>query len=200
MLLDADYRLPPVHIHLHKRIPVGAGLGGGSSDAAYTLKALNDVFQLRIPDEKMIMYASHLGSDCTFFLQHRPAWGIGKGDILNPLDLSLSDYHIILVKPPVSVRTADAYTAVVPRKPTNHLPELLQTPISEWRHTVFNDFENSIFQKFPEIKQIKERLYQEGAVYASMSGSGSCVYGFFKRNMFGIDQSFPDCWVWNCEW
>jgi len=195
-LLDADYQLPPVNMHLHKKIPVGAGLGGGSSDAAYTLLALNDLFQLHLSVEELTRYASRLGSDCAFFLQDKPAFGTGKGDILEPVSLSLAGYHTILVKPPVFVSTADAYSSVIPKKVEHHLPELLQAPISEWRHTVFNDFEASVFKKFPEIGQIKEKLYQEGAVYASMSGSGSCVYGIFDTEMDDIVKMFPGCFAW----
>ena len=196
-LLDADYQLPPVNIHLHKKIPVGAGLGGGSSDAAYTLLALNDLFQLNLSVEELTRYARRLGSDCAFFLQNQPALGTGKGDILEPLSLSLAGYHILLVKPPVFVSTADAYSSVIPKKLKHHLPELLQAPVSEWRHTVFNDFEASVFKKFPEIGQIKENLYREGAVYASMSGSGSCVYGIFDKETDGIEKLFSDCFVWS---
>jgi len=196
-LLDADYDLPPAKIHLHKVIPVGAGLGGGSSDGAYTLKALNNLFQLQIPNEKLTMYASRLGSDCAFFLQHNPAFGVGKGNILEPLSLSLAEYRIVLIKPPVFVSTADAYASVIPQKTTHHLPDLLQAPVSEWRNAVFNDFEDVVFKKYPEISRIKEKLYHEDAVYASMSGSGSCVYGIFRENPGDMTQLFPDCFVWN---
>lgn len=196
-LLDADYHLPPVNIHLHKAIPIGAGLGGGSSDAAYTLLALNNLFQIRIPKGELMRYAGRLGSDCTFFLQDKPAFGTGKGDILEPLSLSLAAYHILLVKPSVFVSTAGAYSSVIPQKVKHHLPELLQAPVSEWRHTVFNDFETSVFKKFPEIGRIKERLYSEGAVYASMSGSGSCVYGIFDKKTDVISGLFPDCFIWS---
>ena len=196
-ILDADYDLPPVNIRLHKIIPVGAGLGGGSSDAAYTLRALNDLFQLWIPDEKLALYASHLGSDCIFFLHDSPAFGAGKGDILQPLALSLAGYHIVLVKPPVSVRTADAYSTVTPRKALYHLPEVLQSPVNEWRNMVFNDFETAVFKNFPEIGRVKEMLYQEGAVYASMSGSGSGVYGIFEKKPDNMAKRFSGCFVWN---
>ena len=194
-LLNADYRLPPAIIRLHKKIPVGAGLGGGSSDAAYTLLALNDLFQLNISKEKLSQYASRLGSDCAFFLQSSPAFGTGKGDILEPIALSLAGYHILLVKPPVFVSTADAYSSVTPRKAQHRLPEILQAPISEWRHMVFNDFEISVFKKFPEIGRIKEKLYGEGAVYASMSGSGSSVYGIFDKKPNDDSKLFPECFV-----
>ena len=197
-LLDAaGYSLPPVDIHLHKGIPVGAGLGGGSSDATYTLLALNDLFQLQIPDEELVKHASRLGSDCAFFLHRSPAFATGKGDILEPLSLSLAEYHIIAVTPPVFVSTAEAYKSAVPRKTTSHLPELLQAPVDEWRHTVFNDFENTVFKKFPETGRIKEKLYRAGAVYASMSGSGSSVYGIFRESPEDIAAMFPGCFLWN---
>ncbi len=196
-LLDTDYRLPPVKIRLHKTIPVGAGLGGGSSDAAYTLQALNHLFHLRISDEQLIVYASRLGSDCAFFLQNGPALGTGKGEILESIALSLTGYHILLVKPPVFVSTADAYSSVKPKLPQRHLPELVQMPVDMWRETITNDFEDSVFTKFPEIKQIKERVYAAGATYASMSGSGSCVYGLFKEIPQAVERLFPGCFVWH---
>ncbi len=195
-LLHADYDLPPVKIRLHKTIPIGAGLGGGSADAAYTLQALNDLFRLRITETKLRRYASRLGSDCAFFLQKEPALGTGKGDVLTPIALSLAEYCILLVKPPVFVSTADAYSSVVPKKPQKPLSELLQAPVEEWRRVVFNDFEDSVFAKFPEIGQIKEKMYAAGAVYASMSGSGSSVYGLFRQIPENVDTLFPGCFIW----
>ena len=194
-LLDADCCLPPTRIHLHKVIPAGAGLGGGSSDAAYTLLALNDLFQLQISSEDLLQYASQLGSDCVFFLQGNPAFGSGKGDILEPVILSLAGYRILLVKPPVSVSTADAYSSVIPRKALYHLPTALQAPVRKWRDTVFNDFEESVFSKFPEIGGIKEKMYREGAVYAAMSGSGSSVYGIFEQIPLDVNKLFPGCFI-----
>ena len=196
-LLDAVYRLPPVNIHLHKAIPVGAGLGGGSSDAAYTLQALNLLFQIGLSCEELSQFASRLGSDCAFFLHESPAFGTGKGDLLEPVNLSLAGYHILLIKPPVFVSTADAYFSVTPQKMQHHLPDSLQTPVREWRHTVFNDFEASVFKKFPEIGSIKERLYREGAVYATMSGSGSSVYGIFDQKPDHLEKLFPDYFIWH---
>ena len=195
-LLDADFHLLPTNIRLHKVIPAGAGLGGGSSDAAYTLLALNDLYQLRLSSEKLAWYAGHLGSDCAFFLLNNPAFGSGKGNELKPVILSLSEYHIILIKPPVFVSTADAYSSVTPKKEQRHLLEALQAPVSKWRYMIFNDFEEPVFSKHPEIKQIKEKLYDEGAIYAAMSGSGSCVYGIFNENPNHIANLFPDCFVW----
>ena len=196
-LLDVDFDLPPTNIRLFKNIPVGAGFGGGSSDGAYTLKALNDLYKLQISDEKLANYAGLLGSDCTFFLQKTPAFGTGKGDILKPLSLSLTGYYILIVKPPVFISTAAAYSAVVPQKTPYHLPELLKTPINEWRRTIFNDFEESIFKKYPETGIVKERLYSEGAVYASLSGSGAGVYGIFKDNPCEIAKIFHSYFTFN---
>ena len=196
-MLDADYNLPPVKMRLYKNIPVGAGLGGGSSDAAYTLKALNHLFDLQIPDERIAAYASRLGSDCAFFAQNKPALGTGKGDILEPVPVSLSGYHILLVKPSVFVSTADAYSLVKPNLKQQCLQELIQLPIDKWKEYITNDFEKSVFVKFPEIKQIKEKMYNAGAAYASMSGSGSSVYGLFRTISLNVNQLFSDCFVWN---
>jgi 4-diphosphocytidyl-2-C-methyl-D-erythritol kinase len=194
--LDSDFHLPSTCIHLQKIIPIGAGLGGGSSDAAYTLLALNDLYQLQLSFEKMTQYASRLGSDCSFFLLGSPAYGTGKGDILKPVNLSLAGYHIILVKPPVFVSTADAYSSITPKKSIFYLPEALQAPVSKWHNMVFNDFETSVFSKYPETGRIKERLYHEGAVFAAMSGSGSCIYGIFEEIQTDFYKLFPDCFVW----
>ncbi len=196
-LLDADHGLPPVSIKLHKTIPIGAGLGGGSSDAACTLRVLNELCNLRLPNTELAGYASRLGSDCAFFLQQSPALGTGKGDILEPISLSLAPYRILLVKPPVFVSTAIAYSAVIPKKPQHHLPELLQAPVEEWRKAVSNDFEESVFGKYPEIGAIKAKMYEAGAVYASMSGSGSSVYGLFEEIPDDAGKMFPDCFVWS---
>ena len=195
-MLDADFDLPPTKINLHKAIPAGAGLGGGSSDAAYTLRALNNLYRLQLSNDKLAYYASRLGSDCAFFLQCNPAFGTGKGDILEPVNLSLAGYHILLIKPPVSVSTAQAYSSVIPRKPQYRLSEIIEAPVSEWRNTVFNDFEESVFKMFPETGEIKERLYREGAVYASLSGSGAGVYGIFKENPGEVAKLFPGCFCW----
>ncbi len=196
-LLDTVYDLPPVNIRLHKMIPIGAGLGGGSSDAAYTLRTLNQLCHLQISEDELATYASHLGSDCSFFLRNSPALGTGKGDILAPMVLSLAEYALLLVKPSIFVSTAEAYSDVYPRLPKQHLSGLLQKPMIEWRRAVFNDFEESVFAKFPEIRHIKEHMYAMGAIYASMSGSGSSVYGFFKHIPENTHQQFPGCFVWS---
>ncbi|MDR2040636.1 MAG: 4-(cytidine 5'-diphospho)-2-C-methyl-D-erythritol kinase [Bacteroidales bacterium] len=195
-LLDTIYDLPPVTIRLHKRIPIGAGLGGGSSDAAYTLKTLNQLFLLGISDSELVEYAGRLGSDCSFFIGNRPAIGKGKGDVLTPVPLSLTNYHILLVKPPVFVSTAEAYSEITPAEPEVSLSELLKLPLEKWKTAINNDFENSVFGRHPEIGKIKEQLYNLGAIYASMSGSGSSVYGIFREIPKDIKEIFSGCFVW----
>jgi 4-diphosphocytidyl-2-C-methyl-D-erythritol kinase len=196
MLLDNVYDLPPVKMRLHKNIPSEAGLGGGSSDAAFTLKALNDLFDLMLDDDDLAGYASLLGSDCVFFIYNIPAFGKGRGDILEKVPPALSGYHIVLVKPEISISTAEAYSSVTARKPKYHLPGLIKFPVKKWRKTITNDFEPFVFDKFPEIEKIKNRLYETGAEYASMSGSGSCVYGLYRQLSGDIGHLFPGCFVW----
>ena len=190
-LLKSEYNIPPVEIHLYKRIPVGAGLGGGSSDAAFTLKGLNDLFNLSIPDKKLWEYASMLGSDCPFFIYNKPMLGTGRGEILSEVEITdLSDYSIELVYPPYFVSTADAYRGIVPRNGRERngekfkeqsLVEMLKEPVESWKDNVTNDFEITVFNKIPQLAEYKEDLYKRGAVYASMSGSGSAMFGVFKR-------------------
>ncbi|MBQ5784019.1 MAG: 4-(cytidine 5'-diphospho)-2-C-methyl-D-erythritol kinase [Bacteroidales bacterium] len=190
-LLKSEYNIPPVEIHLYKRIPVGAGLGGGSSDAAFTLKGLNDLFNLSIPDKKLWEYASMLGSDCPFFIYNKPMLGTGRGEILSEVEITdLSDYRIELVYPPYFVSTADAYRGIVPRNVRElngekfkgqSLVEMLKEPVESWKDNVTNDFEITVFNKIPQLAKYKEDLYKRGAVYASMSGSGSAMFGVFKR-------------------
>lgn len=183
-LIKKDYPVPPVKIHLHKAIPIGAGLGGGSADAAFFIRLLNDMFQLGISWGEMHHYARQLGSDCSFFISNKPVFAEGKGDQLESLNLSLSGYHLVLVYPDIHINTAMAYTGVHPKKPTRSLEnDVLNLPVEQWKESIHNDFEDSIFVKYPEIKKIKEKLYSIGAVYASMSGSGSAVYGLFKKEV-----------------
>lgn len=195
-LLDKDFRLPPVRIMLHKIIPMGAGLGGGSSDGAFVLKMLNELFELRIEREKLAEYASHLGSDCTFFIENKPAFGTGKGDILEPVSLDITGYFITIVKPDVFVGTAEAYAGVSPDKPSGSLKDLIQQPVTEWRYSVVNDFEASILKKYPQIENIKNTLYDRGALYASMTGSGSAVFGIFNKELEWKDE-FKGSFVWS---
>lgn len=179
-LLRADFDLPPVQIHLHKIVPIGAGLGGGSADAAFALKLLNDRFTLGLGVSQLETYARHLGSDCAFFIQNRSMYCTEKGDVFSEIVTDLTGYYLLLVYPNLAISTAEAYAGVRPRQPQTPLREQLMAPIDTWRETVHNDFEDSLFPKYPLLAEIKQQLYVLGAVYASMSGSGSTVYGIFN--------------------
>ncbi len=194
--LAKDFQLPPVEIFLRKNIPMGAGLGGGSSDAAFMMRGLNELFALGLSEEDMERRLARLGADCAFFVKNRPAFATGIGDQLSPLPLSLAGRHIVLVKPPVHVSTAEAYAGVTPRRPDNPLREAALRPVEEWRETVRNDFEPSVFAAHPEIAAIKRTLYDMGALYAAMSGSGSTVYGLFDRPAEEAREVFKECFVY----
>lgn len=188
-VLERDFGLPPVKIHLVKHAPVGSGLGSGSSDAAFALVMLNGMFSLGLDDASLAAYAATIGSDCAFFVYNRPMLGKGRGEVLSPFKLDLSDYRIELAVPTGSrVSTREAYAGVVTRDSAalcgRSLPTLedaLERPIREWRDVLVNDFEQSVFPKHPEIAKLKEDFYRRGAVYASMSGSGSAVFGLFEK-------------------
>ena len=181
-LISADYPLPNVKVHLHKHIPIGAGLGGGSADAAFFIKLLNEKFELGISWGEMHSYARQLGSDCSFFIGNKPAFAEGRGDVYESTKIDLSNYYIVLVYPEIHINTGNAYSGVKPKKPLRTLEQdILTFPPEQWNDIVHNDFEDSIFPQFPEIKNIKEELYSKGAVYAAMSGSGSTVFGIFKN-------------------
>ncbi|MBL0742551.1 4-(cytidine 5'-diphospho)-2-C-methyl-D-erythritol kinase [Chryseolinea lacunae] len=196
-LLQHAHKLPPVRIHLHKIIPMGAGLGGGSSDAAYTLRLLNSVFKLGHSATALAGFAAQLGSDCAFFTQNRSQFGEGRGEVLSDIDVSLKGNYIVMVKPNVHVSTADAYAGIHPHKKEHSLKELLlQHPLHEWRHWIKNDFEESVFKKHPSLQTIKTTLYEAGAVYACMSGSGSTVFGIFQKQI-ELSSAFPDALVWS---
>jgi 4-diphosphocytidyl-2-C-methyl-D-erythritol kinase len=180
-MLAADHTLPPVHIHLLKSIPIGAGLGGGSADAAFTISTLNRLFNLHISEEKQIGYARRLGSDCAFFILNRPMFCFGKGDEFEPTDLTLAGKWLVMVNPGIHISTVEAYAGVKPAIPDTDLRILIRQPLASWRDTVKNDFEEGIFLKYPELQEIKENLYQNGALYAAMSGSGSTLYGIFEE-------------------
>lgn len=184
-LLQRDYpAVKPVNIYLHKQIPIGAGLGGGSSDGAFALRLLNRLFKLELNTEQLLPYAAQLGSDCPFFLYDGPCLASGRGEILTPLSLDLSGYRIILVNPGIHVNTGWAFKEL-DRSETAHYtaPEHALPAVSEWRDTMHNDFEPAVFKAFPEVSAIKDQLYERGAVYASMSGSGSTVYGLFPATL-----------------
>lgn len=197
-LLQKDFDLPPVQFHLHKVIPLGAGLGGGSSDAAFTLKMLNDFFQLHLTAEQLKSYAQKLGADCTFFIDNTPSFAKGIGDQLKPCNLDLSEYRIVLLKPEVSVNTVQAYKNVVPAKPAFQLKNVTEIPVEDWKGFVINDFEKTIFPRFPEIEKWKEKLYDLGALYASMSGSGSAVFGIFRHLPVDFRKNIPEGILLSC--
>ncbi len=194
-LLQKSHKLPEVKIHLHKQIPFGAGLGGGSSDAAFMLSALNDIFELCISRQELKEKAAELGSDCPFFIENTPMLASGRGEILKPHPVSLRGMNLVLVKPDIAVSTAGAYAGISPAVPQNKLENLLQEPVSTWKDNISNDFEKSVFQKYPEIKTIKEKLCTMGAEYAAMSGSGSSVFGLFKHRPENINPNFKGCFV-----
>ena len=178
-LLDKEFHLPPVEIHLYKHIPSGAGLGGGSSDAAFMLKLLNDHFQLELSEEQLEVYAATLGADCAFFIKNRPIFAEGIGNIFSPVELSLNGYQIMIIKPNVFVSTREAFSNIHPHRPEYPVKEAILRPVAEWKDILINDFEASVFPQHPVIGEIKEELYHQGAIYASMSGSGSSVFGLF---------------------
>lgn len=179
LMLDKVFDLPPVDIHLYKHIPSGAGLGGGSSDAAFMLKLLNKRFELGLTTEKLEEYAAALGADCAFFINNMPTYAEGIGNLFSPITLSLKDYQILLVKPDIFVSTREAFSLIKPHKPEYSLKEIIALPVSEWKERLVNDFEASVFPQYPAIGEIKDELYQKGAIYAAMSGSGSSVFGLF---------------------
>ena len=178
-LLQKDFGISNVEIFLRKGIPSGAGLGGGSADAAFTLKMLRDIFQLPVSEQKMVDYALQLGSDVPFFLYNKPMYATGRGEVMTPIDLDLSPYRLKIVKPDIHISTKEAYAGVTPRESDIFLPEILKLEPSKWKNQVVNDFEDSLFQKIPALKTVKEGLCKEGALYASMSGSGSAFFGVF---------------------
>lgn len=180
-LVKQNFDLPPVNIHLHKHIPIGAGLGGGSADAAFIIKLLNQQFELGLTAEQMMDYARQLGADCAFFISNKPVYAFEKGDRFEPVDLDLSGYHLVLVMPPVHVSTAEAYGGIKPKPTEVPLKELIRLPLAEWKNHIKNDFEEHIFNAYPIIAEVKHYLYTTGALYASMSGSGASVFGIFKQ-------------------
>ena len=177
-LLAARYDIPPVAIHLYKKIPMGAGLGGGSADAAFTLTGLNAMFGLNLPKEDLAGLAASLGSDCAFFIYNRPMMAQGRGEVLTPVDFSL-DRPLRIFPQPVFVSTRDAYAGITPREPARSILDVLKHPVEEWKELLVNDFEETVFAKHPSLAQAKASLYDEGAVYAAMSGSGSALFAIY---------------------
>ena len=194
-LLKKDFpELPSIRMHLHKHIPMGAGLGGGSSDGAFTLRLLNQKFDLKLSTDQLLTYATQLGSDCPFFIYDQPCHGKGRGEILEPIDFSLDNYQIILVHPGIHVSTAEAFKRLNRTKEYQFQREdisgILRLPINQWRNKLINDFQKPVCLLYPEIEAIIKQLYDQGALYASLSGSGSAVYGIFEKNM-KPDFDFP---------
>lgn len=180
-LLAEDYTLPPMKIFLEKRSPVGAGLGGGSADAAFALRMISELAGLSLTDEVLAGYAACLGSDCAFFIYNRPMLGTGRGEVLEPYDLDLTGYRVeVFIPEGVAVSTADAYRGIVPALPQKPLREVLKQDISTWKEDLHNDFEATVFAKHPALSTVKDQLYARGAVYAAMSGSGSAFFGIYK--------------------
>jgi 4-diphosphocytidyl-2-C-methyl-D-erythritol kinase len=181
-MLQADFpKLPPARIHLHKVIPMGAGLGGGSSDGAHTLMLLDRLAGLGLSTDRLQNYALALGSDCPFFLYGKPCFAAGRGELMEPIQLDLAGYRLVLVNPGIHVSTAAAFRGIIPSVPATPVREIVLRPVAEWRNNLVNDFERTIFPQYPDIGKIKQELYAQGALYASMTGSGSSVYGIFAE-------------------
>lgn len=195
-LLCREFKLPAVHIHLHKIIPPGAGLGGGSSDAAFMLQMLNKEFGLRLDEATLQSYAAELGSDCAFFLKNRPVFAYEKGNLFRELSSFSEDFHLVIVNPGIHISTAKAYASITPHKPACPLEELIKMPIPKWKDAIRNDFEQPMVNQYPAIGEIREKLYALGADYASMSGSGSSVFGIFHDKAPAANDQFPDYFVW----
>jgi len=186
-LLQQDFpKLPSIDIYLHKTIPIGAGLGGGSADGSFALKLLNEKFQLKLSIEQLLDYALHLGSDCPFFIINRACFASGRGEFLQTIDLSLSAYSFIIVHPGIHISTSGAFQQLQPSLPGKSIKEIIHQPVSTWKNELINDFENAVCDQYPELSGIKSKLYEAGALYASLSGSGSCFYGIFPKNHFPV--------------
>jgi 4-diphosphocytidyl-2-C-methyl-D-erythritol kinase len=189
-LLKQDFpELPEINIHLHKHIPIGAGLGGGSADAAFTLQLLNNRFQLALTEEQLIRYAAVLGSDCAFFIPNKACYATGRGEILEPVSLNLDAWSFLLVYPGIHVNTGWAFGQIIPKVPAQSLRNSILEPVENWKTMISNDFEAPVFRAHPELAVIKEELYAHGAVYATMSGSGSAIVGIFPKGQIA-DMTF----------
>ena len=198
-LLAQDYKLPRLHAHLVKRIPMQAGLGGGSADAAYMIRLLDERFRLNMGNAEMERYAAQLGADCAFFIRSETAYATGIGEILAPVDNdenNLEGYYLALVKPDVAVSTAEAFAGITPKKPVKNCRDIVRQPIDTWRTELTNDFEQTIFAIHPILATIKEKLFKNGALYAQMSGSGSTIFGIFGQKPKNLDDLFPDMFTY----
>lgn len=197
-MLKQDFpSLPELAIHLFKHIPMGAGLGGGSSDAAFLLMMANKHFQLELSKVKLKDYALRLGSDCPFFIENIPCHALGRGELLTPVSVDLRSYHFVLIKPEIHISTAAAFAGVIPNASRTPLSDLIKEPIVMWSELIQNDFEHTLFPTYPILKQVKDTLYQAGALFASLSGSGSTVYGIFREKP--TLASIPSCTLYHVE-
>lgn len=199
-LMASNFSLPRVHIHLNKSIPSQAGLGGGSSDAAFMIRLLDNRFRMNIGNAEMEKYAASLGADCAFFITAEPTFATGIGDKMSQVDISenyLKGFHVVLVKPDIQVSTKEAYARITPQSPAKSCRIVVGQPISTWKDELSNDFEKSVFSIYPELDDIKQKLYSLGADYAQMSGSGSTIFGIFRHeiNSSTINKMFPDCYT-----
>lgn len=199
-MLAADYEIPRIHAHLYKHIPTEAGLGGGSSDAAFMIRLLDQRFRINAGNTELERYAARLGADCPFFISAEPAYAEGIGDILSPVNIvdnNLSGYTLVVVKPQVSVSTKEAFSKIQPKHPALCCRDIVSAPIEQWRKYLTNDFEDSVFALYPQLGNIKERLYNIGALYAQMSGSGSSLFGIFRdaANLHDINYQFCGCTI-----
>ena len=199
-LLKKDFpTLPRIHTHLWKGIPTQAGMGGGSSDCAYMMLLLDRQFHLGLTNEQLISYAAQLGADCAFFILSKPCYAEGIGEKLQPIEVSLSGYYIAVVRPDIPVSTKEAFSLIHPHYPAQNCRETVMKPVETWRETLVNDFEESVFALHPEIGAIKEQLYDMGATYAAMTGSGSALFGLFREQPDSLSQTFPDMFTFSCS-
>ncbi len=196
-LLAHPFNLPGIHLHLHKIIPPGAGLGGGSADAAFMLLYLDRQFELKLGGDRLCDYASQLGSDCAFFIKNRPLFGYERGNVFRELQSFPSGLFLSLINPGIHISTAEAYAGITPHKPVIPLEELAKLPVTEWKGKIVNDFEPLMISKHPVIAEIRDSFYEQGAVYAAMSGSGSSVFGLFNKKAPAIDSRYAGCFSWS---
>lgn len=201
-LLAKRFYLPRIHVHLYKQIPSQAGLGGGSADAAYMIKMLNEHFHLKINNDEMQQLAAKLGADCAFFINAKAAFATGIGNELTPIKTeinALKGCYLTLIKPDIAISTAEAYSNIKPQQPKKCCKDIISQPISTWKEELKNDFEKPLFTKYTELKDIKKKLYEEGALYAQMSGSGSTIFGIFDKKPKNVEQIFKGNFIYNCS-
>ena len=201
-LLAQDFKLPRVHTHLVKRIPMQAGLGGGSADGAFMIRLLDERFRLNMGIAEMERYASQLGSDCAFFITAESSFGTGRGEVLEPVNIAehnLQGYYIAIVKPAIAVSTREAFKQIICRQPEHCCRDIVRQPVETWKTVLTNDFEEPAFKQHPELADIKQRLYDLGAVYAQMSGSGSAFFGLFRTDPQQLKNAFPACYTFTTK-